>query len=194
MPIVLPYIARNWWLVLLRGVCAVLFGILAFAWPGITLAALIIAFGAWAIIDGVSAIAAGISGSTDGRRWWQMIAVGVLSLAAGILTFAWPGVTAVALLAVIAAWLIIRGVMEIVAAIRLRAVISHEWLLILAGLCSVVVGVAIVVRPRVGALAVIWLIGAEAIVFGILLITLAFGLRSFRTPSAGRAGYPPATA
>ena len=178
----LTSIARNWWIVLLRGLCAVVFGILAFIWPGITLASLVIVFGIYAIADGVSAIAIGFAGGADGTPWWQMILVGVVSMIAGILTFVWPGITAVALLAMIAAWSIVRGIAEIVAAIRLRAVIENEWLLILSGACSVLFGVLLVARPGAGALAVLWIIGTYAIFFGILTIALAFKLRSLNTP------------
>ncbi len=117
----LASIARSWWIVLFRGICAVLFGVLAFAWPGITLASLVIVFGIYAIVDGASAIAVGFAGNTIGTRWWQMVLVGTVSVIAGVLTFLWPGVTAVALLAIVAVWSIVGGVAEIFAAIRLRA-------------------------------------------------------------------------
>jgi uncharacterized membrane protein HdeD (DUF308 family) len=177
----LASLARNWWVVLFRGICAVLFGIVAFACPGITLASLVIVYGVYAIIDGWSAIAIGLSDDADGVPWWQMILVGVLSIVAGVLTFQWPGITAVALLAVIAAWSIVRGIVEIVAAIRLRTVIDNEWLLILSGACSIAFGAILVVRPGAGALAVVWIIGSYAIVFGLLTTALAFKLRSLNT-------------
>jgi uncharacterized membrane protein HdeD (DUF308 family) len=177
----LASIARNWWMLLLRGLCAVIFGILAFAWPGITLASLVLVFGVYAIIDGATAITLGFTGSDNGAPWWQMVLIGVLSIIAGVLTFMWPGVTAVALLMLIAFWSILRGVAEIAAAIRLRSIIENEGLLIFAGLCSILFGVLLVARPSAGALAVLWLIGTYAIIFGILYIALAFKLRSLKT-------------
>lgn len=177
----LTSLARNWWVVLFRGICAVLFGIVAFAWPGITLASLVIVYGVYAIFDGWSAIAIGIAGDADGAPWWQMILVGVVSIVAGMLTFLWPGITAVALLAVIAAWSIVRGLVEIVAAIRLRAVLHNEWLLILSGACSIAFGAILIARPGAGALAVVWIIGSYAIVIGVLTTALAFKLHSLKT-------------
>jgi uncharacterized membrane protein HdeD (DUF308 family) len=168
---------------LIRGICAVLVGILAFALPKITLEALVLVFGIYAIIDGVSAIAIGISGDSVGERWWGMVLVGVLSLIAGILTFAWPAITAVVLLAFIAAWAIVRGIMEIYAAIKLRALIENEWLLILGAICSILFGVIICAQPRAGALAVVWIIGIYALIFGVLTIALAFKLLSLKPHS-----------
>jgi uncharacterized membrane protein HdeD (DUF308 family) len=176
----LTSITRNWWIFLIRGICAVIIGIVAFAWPGITLEALVLVFGIYAIIDGVSAIAIGASADSVGERWWGMVLVGVLSLIAGILTFAWPAITAVVLLAFIAAWAIVRGIMEIYAAITLRKMIENEWMLVLGGICSILFGGIMVARPAAGALAVLWIIGIYAIVFGVLTIALAFKLHSLR--------------
>jgi uncharacterized membrane protein HdeD (DUF308 family) len=176
----LAAITQNWWVFLLRGICAVLFGILTFAMPGITLASLVIVFGIYAIIDGAGAIALGFGGGESGERWWQMIVLGILSIAAGVLTFAWPGITAIALLAFIAAWAIVRGIVEISAAIALRKVIDNEFLLVLSALCSILFGVIMIARPGAGALAVLWIIGTYAIIFGVLTISLAMRLRSLR--------------
>ncbi len=188
----LHLIARNWWMVFLRGLCAVLFGILAFAWPGITLASLILVFGFYAIFDGITAIAVGFWAGS--KNWWQMILVGVLSIAAGILTFAWPAVTALVLLTLIAVWAIVRGVVEIMAAIRLRAMVQNEWMLILGGLCSIIFGVVLAVHPGAGALAVLWIIGSYAIIFGVLAIALSLRLRSLIPPHAPHDGGTPAVA
>jgi uncharacterized membrane protein HdeD (DUF308 family) len=138
-------------------------------------------------MDGVGAIAVGASGGASGERWWQMIVVGIISVTAGVLTFAWPGVTAVALLACIAVWAIVRGIVEIYAAIRLRALIDNEFLLILGGLCSILFGVIMIARPGAGALAVLWIIGLYAIIFGVLTMSLAFKLHSLK-PLASSAG------
>jgi uncharacterized membrane protein HdeD (DUF308 family) len=184
----LESITRNWWVFLLRGICAIVFGVLTFTWPGITLASLVIVFGVYAILDGVTAIVAGFSGGADGTPWWQMVLVGILSVITGVLTFCWPGVTAVALLFMIAAWAIVRGIVEIAAAIRLRAIIDNEGWLIFSGLCSIFFGAVLFARPGAGALAVLWIIGSYAIFFGVLIIALAFRLRSLKTDIAPRGG------
>jgi uncharacterized membrane protein HdeD (DUF308 family) len=171
-------LARNWWALALRGLVAVLFGIAAFSMPGITLTALVLLYGAFALVDGVFAVAAALIGRTHGMPWWAMLVQGLFGIAIGILTFAWPEITALALLYVIAAWAVVTGVFEIVTAIRLRKEIQGEWLLALSGALSVCFGLALVVYPGAGALAVVWLIGAYAITFGVLLIVLGFRLRS----------------
>lgn len=181
-------ITQNWWIFLLRGICAVIFGIVAFAWPGITLSALVLVFGIYAIADGVIAMAVGLSGDAIGARWGQMVLLGILSVIAGLLTFVWPNITAVALLAVIAAWAIVRGIVEIYAAIKLRPVIEHDWLLILSGICSILFGALVFARPRAGALALLWVIGAYAIVYGVILIAFSFELHSMK--GRGEPGAP----
>lgn len=177
-------LAQNWWLLLLRGIAAIAFGIMAFVWPGITLLTLTILWGAYALVDGAFALWSAITGRTSAiaPRWWLAI-VGVAGLAAGILTFAWPGMTALILLMFIAWWAIIVGVMEIWGAIRLRKEIEGEWLLALAGLLSVAFGIAMLVWPGVGALAVVWLIGWYAILLGVIWIALAFRLKKHRRPA-----------
>jgi uncharacterized membrane protein HdeD (DUF308 family) len=172
-------LARNWWIVVLRGVLAVLFGIMCFAWPGITLAALVILYGAYALVNGIFALVAAILGHPRTAPWWALLIEGVAGIAVGIMTFAWPGITALVLLFLIAAWAIVTGMFEIVEAIRLRREIQGEWMLGLAGLLSVLFGVALVIRPGAGALAVIWLIGAYSIAFGALFIALGFRLRGW---------------
>ena len=170
-------LARNWWALALRGLAAVLFGIMAFAWPGMTLGVLVLLYGAYALVDGVLAITAAVAGRTWGMPWWALLLEGVLGITIGILTFAWPGITALVLLYLIAAWAVVTGVFEVVAAIRLRREIRGEWLLALSGIISVLFGIALVINPVGGALAVVWLIGAYAIAFGVLLIALGFRLR-----------------
>jgi uncharacterized membrane protein HdeD (DUF308 family) len=173
----LSRIARYWWVLLLRGISATLLGVFAIVWPGITLWLLIIVFGAYVLVDGVAGIALGISGRVDGRTWWEMILLGLLGVIAGVVAFLWPGLTAVILLFIIAWWAIIHGVLEIIGAIKLRKVIQGEWLLILSGLLSIAFGVWLLLRPGVGALAVMWLIGIYMIVFGITTIALSLRLR-----------------
>jgi uncharacterized membrane protein HdeD (DUF308 family) len=169
---------RSWWLVLLRGIFAILFGVLAFVWPGLTLVALVTLYGIYAIADGGVALCAALAGGGPVSRWWLLFA-GLLGLAVGIVTLAWPGITALALLVCIAVWALVRGIFEIVSAIQLRKVIDHEWWLIGSGMLSVLFGLVILMAPGAGAIALVWVIGAYSIAFGCLLVGLALRLRSF---------------
>jgi len=170
-------VSRYWWTLLLRGMVAILFGVLTFVWPHVTLAVLILLFGAYALVDGIAAIIMGISQHGERERWWATLIGGVISVGAGVITFFRPGITAVALLAIIAFWAIARGIFEIVAAIRLRHAIEGEWLMVLEGAVSIAFGVLLVAFPGAGALAVIWWIGAFALVMGVVLVMLSFRLR-----------------
>jgi uncharacterized membrane protein HdeD (DUF308 family) len=169
---------HNWWTLALRGVAGIIFGLLAFFWPGITLLALVFLFGAYAIVDGAFAVVAGIRAPRDQRRWWLLLIEGVFSIIAGILAFTFPGITAFILLGLSAGWAIVTGVMEIVAAIQMRRYITNEWLLALGGAASVIFGILLLLRPSAGALAVVWVIGAYAVFFGLLMLALGFRLRS----------------
>jgi uncharacterized membrane protein HdeD (DUF308 family) len=170
-------LSRGWWLLLLRGIVAIAFGVLTWSQPGISLAVLVLVFGAYSMADGILGIWTAVAGGEHHEHWWVLLLGGLLGV--GILTFFAPGVTALALLFYIAMWAIGTGVLEIVAAIRLRKEIDGEWMLILAGLASVVFGVLLMAQPGAGALALLWLIGSYAIVFGVLLVLLAFKARSF---------------
>src|SRR5262249_10613732 len=150
--ILVDELARHWWVVALRGLAAVLFGILAFAWPGMTLAVLVLLFGAYALVDGVLGVIAAIRGDSDHRL--AMAAEGVVGILAGLAAFAWPGLTALVLLYIIAFWAILTGVIEIAAAVRLRRVLQNEWGLIVGGALSILFGVILVVAPGAGAVAV----------------------------------------
>ncbi len=169
-------LARNWWLLLLRGIVAILFGLLAFAWPGITLLSLVILYGFYALLDGLFAILAAIKGGNVESRWW-LILIGILGVAAGLLTFFWTGITALVLIMFIGAWALIHGIFEIVGAIKIRKEIDNEWWLILSGALSVLFGLMVLIMPGAGALALIWVIGAYAIIFGGLLVGFAFRLK-----------------
>ena len=179
-------LAQNWWAIVLRGVCAVLFGLGAFVWPGITLAVLILLYGAYALIEGVLAVAWALVGRRAGPFPWGVLLAGLAGVGVGIATFFYPGLTALALLYLIAAWAIVRGVFEIIAAIHLRKEMENEWLLGLSGLLSVVLGVFLVMAPGAGALAVLWWIGAFSMVFGVLTIILGFRLKSVNDRLAHR--------
>lgn len=166
----------SWWALLLRGIAAIVFGVLAFVWPGITLTALVFLWGAYALVDGVFSTIAGVRSHGESTRWWVLLIEGILGIAAGVIAFLIPGITALILLLLIAAWAIVTGVFEIAAAIQMRKYIRGEWLLILAGIASIIFGVLLFINPSAGALAVVWLIGAYAIVFGILLVALSLRL------------------
>src|SRR5918998_4046388 len=182
---VLPVLSRNWWALALRGLAAIIFGILAFVWPGITLWALILLFGAYMLVDGVFAIVAAVRVAGEAARWWLLLVEGILGVLAGIIAFVWPGLTALALLYFVAAWATVTGIFEIVGAIRLRREIEGEWALILSGALSVLFGVLLVVLgPGVGLLSLVWLIGVYAVAFGVLLLILAFRVRNERSTEA----------
>src|SRR5262249_55456434 len=170
-------LSRNWWVLALRGVIAVLFGVAAFVWPGITLEVLILFFGAWALVDGIFAIVAAIRGQT-GQPRWLLVLEGIVGILVALVAFIAPGAVALAFVFLIGAWALVTGILEIATAIYLRKEIQNEWLLALSGVLSVIFGVLIAVWPGAGALALIWLIAAYAIVFGILFIVLAFRLRA----------------
>jgi uncharacterized membrane protein HdeD (DUF308 family) len=168
---------RGWWLLVLRGVFAVLFGILAFVKPNITLAALVLLFGAYALVNGVFTLGMGFRAPKGVPGKGTLVFLGLLGVAAGVLTFLYPGITALSLLLVIAWWAIVTGIMEIVAAVKLRKELSNEWLLILSGALSVIFGILLIAMPSAGALSIVWLIGAYALLFGILILALAAKLK-----------------
>lgn len=169
-------LARNWWLILLRGIAAIAFGILTLVWPGVTLVTLVLLYGAFAFVDGLLALWAGIAGGSPAPRWW-LILVGLLGIAAGIVTAVLPGMTALLLLYFIAFWAIATGVVQIVGAIRVRKEIDNEWLLIASGGVSIIFGAIVLAAPGAGALGVLFVIGVYAIIYGAMLIGFAFRVR-----------------
>ena len=171
----------HWWAFALRGVAAIIFGILAFAWPGVTLAVLVLLWGAYALVDGILALVSAFRTGHDHR--WALLIEGVVGIGAGVATFLWPGLTALVLVYIIAFWALITGVLEIMAAFRLRKVIENEWWLVLSGALSVVFGIVLFAAPGAGALALVWVIGAYAVLFGIVLLALGFRLRTMRQGS-----------
>jgi uncharacterized membrane protein HdeD (DUF308 family) len=178
-------LAKNWWVFLLRGVLAILFGIGAILLPGITLAVLITLYGAYALADGVIAAVAAFTRSRAGEGFpWSLLLIGLAGIAIGILTFMYPGLTALVLLYFIAAWYVLRGMSEIVVAFRLRKEIQGEGWLMAAGALSVLFGLFLFIRPGAGALAVVWMIGAFAILFGVILVALGFKLKGLKPASA----------
>lgn len=177
---------RNWWVLLLQGLAAVLFGIAALIWPGLTLASLVLLFGAYALVDGVFAVIGSLVHLKEHEDWWLMLLGGLASIAAGIITFVQPGLTTLSLLFLIGAWALVSGVLTIVLAIQLRKEIKGEGLLILSGIASVLFGLFVFVQPGAGALSVIWLIAVYAIVYGVLEMGLAFETRSWAEDVVGR--------
>jgi uncharacterized membrane protein HdeD (DUF308 family) len=168
-------LAQNWWALVVRGVAGVLFGIGALMWPPGAVAALVLLFAAYALVDGIFNIVAAVRAPRSGRRWGWLTFSGVIGIATGLIAFFFPGITALALVLLVASWSVVTGVAEIVAAIRMRKQIRHEWLWILSGLLSVGFGVLLFLLPAAGAVALAIWIGAYMLVFGALLI--AFGIR-----------------
>ena len=186
-------LATNWWSLVIRGVVAILLGIMALAWPGITLGAMVLLFGAYALIDGVVSLAGVWRASKAHERWGALLFEGFVGIAAAIVTIAWPGITLLSLVYVIAAWAIITGILEIVAAIRLRKHIAHEWLLAVGGAASILFGILVMGFPITGALVMAIWWGVYALFFGATLIGLGLRLRAWsRTggSTAAAAGYP----
>jgi uncharacterized membrane protein HdeD (DUF308 family) len=171
---------RHWWVPVLRGIAAIVFGIIAFAYPGLTIAVLVLLFGAWVLVDGVFRVVGAIGHRATDPDWaWQLF-IGILGIIIGFLTFHAPAVTALALVIYIAAWALMIGATEIVVAIKLRREIKGELFLILMGLLSILFAIILLWNPLPGALALVWLIASYAIVFGILGIIFGFRLRSLK--------------
>jgi uncharacterized membrane protein HdeD (DUF308 family) len=170
-------LAQSWWVLALRGACAVLFGVLALAWPGITLLLLVALFAAYAVISGAAALV-GSFRNRNQRGWWLLFLLGLVSLAAGVLAVVYPGITALALVLLMGANAIVTGVLELWMAVRLRAELRGEWLLGLAGVVSILFGAFVMIFPGAGALALVWLIAIQAIASGILWLALAFRIRA----------------
>ena len=176
-------LATNWWALALRGLMAILFGIITFALPGLTLTLLTLLFGAYAFLDGVFSLVAAFRGRAGQPHWWALLFEGVVGIAAGVLTVVYPAVTLLFLLYLVAGWAIVTGILEIVAAIRLRRHISGEWLLALSGVASIVFGILLLFAPGPGAFVIAWWIGGYALVFGVIMLALSFRLRAWSRTS-----------
>ena len=184
-PPMLPTVSGNWGALAVRGVAAVLFGLAALIWPGLTLWVLIVLYGAYAIVDGVFAIVAGLRTTGSGQLRWLLVAEGTLGIVAGLIAVFWPGVSAVVLLYIIAFWAIFGGLLRIVGAVLLRREIDNEWTMALSGVLWVLLGIGLFVVPGAGLLSLAWLIGIFALGAGITLIALAFRVRSQGSSGAG---------
>jgi len=174
----------NWWALALRGGLAILLGIIAFALPVPTLAAIVILFGAYVTIDGVLALIAAVRGMREHASWGAMLVVGAVSIVAGVIALFWPGIGALALVYLVAAWALVTGALEIAMALRLRHVISSEWLLILGGVVSIALAIMVAAFPGAGALVLVWWLGAYAFAYGIIVLALALRLRHYPTVAA----------
>jgi len=172
-------LARNWWALALRGGAAIVFGIVALFWPPGAIVALVAVFGAYALVDGILNLVGAVRAGRSGQRWGALVFEGVISLLVGIITLFFPGVTALALVLFVAAWSLITGVAEVVAAIKLRKMIEGEWLLALTGILSIAFGILLFVSPLIGAIAIAIWIGAYSLVFGALLVGLSLRLKSW---------------
>jgi uncharacterized membrane protein HdeD (DUF308 family) len=184
-PQALPSETGHWWALAIRGAIAIIFGLAALLRPDIALDALILLFGAYALVDGVFAIVGVFGGTRGGTPRWLLLIEGIAGILAGLIAFVLPGLTAVVLLYLIAAWAVVTGIFEIATAIRLRQEIRGEWALIISGALSVLFGVILaVIGPVAGLLSLIWLIGIYAVAFGILMLITAFQVRG-RDASSG---------
>lgn len=178
--------SRYWWLAALRGALAVIFGLAAFLWPELTFEALVLLFGAYAFLDGVLVLSFGLMAAGGHERWRPLVLGGVVGISMGAITFVWPGATALALVYLIGAWAILSGVLEIAAAIRLRHIVTNEWLMGLSGVLSIVFGAVVLAQPGSSAFALVFLFGFYAILAGISQISLGLRLRGLRVSLQGR--------
>lgn len=183
----LPTVSR--WGLALRGIAAIVFGLLVWTWPGIALHVLVIIFGIFAIAGGIFAILAGVRATTSGSRW-LLIIEGCLGLLAGIVALGWPAITAVALLFLIAIWAIITGVVEILGAFRTGGAGGIEWLLIVSGVVSIIFGILLMVWPHLGLLALVWLIGIYAVIYGVIMLVRAISGTTTKQHYAPTGGIP----
>jgi uncharacterized membrane protein HdeD (DUF308 family) len=172
-------LADRWWTFVVRGIAAILFGLLTFLWPGITLTALVLLFGAYALVDGILSIGAAVTRERGRGRWWALILQGVLGIVSAGVTVVFPGLAALALLYLIAAWALVTGAFEVAAAISLRKYLQREWLLAISGVLSIAFGILLMVFPGAGALALVLWIGAYMFVAGCLLVVLGLKLRTW---------------
>ena len=172
-------LAQNWWAVAIRGVFAIIFGLIAFFWTGVTILSLIWFFAAYMLVDGVCGIVAAVRAARRNERWGLLLLEGIADIAAGIIAWVWPGITLFVLILMMAAWSLVTGVLMIVAAFKLHPTYGRGWL-IFSGIVSVLFGIALVVSPPTAAIVLTWWLGAYALVFGVALLVLAFKLRSHK--------------
>jgi uncharacterized membrane protein HdeD (DUF308 family) len=170
-------ISRTWWVLALQGLCALVFGILALLWPGITLLGLVVLFAAYALIAGAAAVVGAVNNRKREEYWWLLLLLGLVSMAAGVIAVLHPDLTALVLVLLMGANALVSGVLQIVIAIQLRKVIEGEWLMVAAGSVSIAFGFLVFLYPGAGALAMVWLISFYAVLTGILLLAVAFRVK-----------------
>lgn len=175
---------------MIRGIVAILLGVMTFIWPGITLTALVLLFGAYALIDGIVSIVGAVRAAEAHERWGSLVFEGVAGIGAAVVTVLWPAITAFALVCLIAAWAVVTGIFELVTAVRMRKHIPGEWLLVVTGIASVVFGVLLFLAPLAGALVIALWVGIYLLVTGVLLMSLGFRLRAWGKTSAAHGGTP----
>ena len=180
----LDRVGNLWWMFMLRGALAIVFAFCAFVWPEVTVGALILIFGVFCLIDGVTALISAFGSES----WLWSVVHGVIGIGIGLVTFFWPQVTAITLLVIIGIWAILKGIGEIGLAIDLRKIMKREWLLWVAGIASILFGLLLILRPGTGALAVLWLIALFAVFYGILFVILGWKLRSLKSGVKERIG------
>jgi uncharacterized membrane protein HdeD (DUF308 family) len=183
-------LAPRWGWVVLRGVLAVLFGLFAFTRPGAMVFSMVLVFGCYAFIAGVATVIAAARSGRAGDSWGALLVDGLLGIGVGAVAVLWPASTALAFVWLIGAWAVLTGALEIVSAIKLRKVVEHEWLMGIAGALSIAFGLLMFYRPVAGGLAVVWWLGAYALLFGVMMIVLGFRLRGIahardRLPTEG---------
>ena len=179
----LEQLIKNWWMLALRGLLAIVFGVIAFLQPDVTVVALVWLWGAYALTDGIFTVVASVKAAEQGKSWGMLMFDGICGIAAGVIAFTWTGITAVTLFYLVAAWAVVSGIFEIAAAISLRKVIEGEWMLGLSGVLSILLGVVLMANPGAGLVATVWMIGGYAILFGIVTIALSFKLKALGQPS-----------
>ena len=175
-------LARNWWVLALRGIAAITFGLIALLVPRLTAPALVSLFGAYSLVDGVFAVASAVRAAETHHRWGWLLVEGMAGILTGLIASLWPGITAMALFYLIAAWALVTGVLEVAAGFTLRGHLLNEWMLVLGGAASIVFGVLLILQPVAGVLAVTWLIGLYALIFGVLMLVLALRIRAHGMP------------
>lgn len=174
------YLQRSWWIFLLRGLAAIAFGIMAFFWPALTLAVLVVIFGAYVLVDGVFGLVDAVRYRDRLGRVWPLVLESVLGIVVGLLTLVWPGVTALVVLTFIAAWAVVGGLLRIVLAFQIRHEITGEWFLIASGVLSILLGGLLIALPQAGLVTLAWVIGFYAVAFGVLFVMLALHLRRLK--------------
>ncbi|MBO9155147.1 HdeD family acid-resistance protein [Chitinophaga sp. GCM10012297] len=175
-------LAKYWWLIVLRGVLAVLFAVVAFLWPAITLAILVIFLGAYLLVDGLFALIHGFRVMKTDSSWWGFVLLGLAGIAAGLVCLFMPGITALFLVTLVALWSLVTGILEIVIAIRLRKELTGEWMLIVAGIFSVIFGILLFMQPLAGVVVISWWLGVYALFLGIFLLSVGFRLKKVSNP------------